>query len=69
MSSWWYGARTFIDNAIPSGNSMAAELLLRLAKLTGNDAYRSEATRIFQIMASAMAQQPTGFWTTAECAR
>ena len=53
--------KDFIDNAIPSGNSMAAELLLRLAKLTGNDDYRSEAARIFQIMASAMAQQPTGF--------
>ena len=53
--------KDFIDNAIPSGNSMAAELLLRLAKLTGNDAYRSEAARIFQIMAAAMAQQPTGF--------
>ena len=53
--------KDFIDNAIPSGNSMAAELLLRLAKLTGNDEYRSEAARIFQIMAAAMAQQPTGF--------
>ena len=53
--------KDFIDNAIPSGNSMAAELLLRLAKLTGNEEYRSEAARIFQIMAAAMAQQPTGF--------
>lgn len=53
--------KDFIDNAIPSGNSMAAELLLRLAKLTGNDAYRSEAARVFQIMAAAMEQQPTGF--------
>ncbi len=53
--------KDFIDNAIPSGNSMAAELLLRLAKLTGNDAYRGEAARVFQIMAAAMAQQPTGF--------
>ncbi len=53
--------KDFIDNAIPSGNSMAAELLLRLAKLTGNDDYRSEAVRVFQIMAAAMAQQPTGF--------
>ncbi len=53
--------KDFIDNAIPSGNSMAAELLLRLAKLTGNDAYRSEAARVFRIMAAAMAQQPTGF--------
>ena len=53
--------KDLIDNAIPSGNSMAAELLLRLAKLTGNDAYRSEAARVFRIMAAAMAQQPTGF--------
>ena len=53
--------KDFIDNAIPSGNSMAAELLLRLAKLTGNDDYRSEAARVFRIMAAAMAQQPTGF--------
>ncbi|MBI3960414.1 MAG: thioredoxin domain-containing protein, partial [Chloroflexi bacterium] len=53
--------KDFIDNAIPSGNSLAAESLLRLAKLTGNDGYRHEASRIFLPMASAMAQQPTGF--------
>ena len=53
--------KDFIDNAIPSGNSMAAELLVRLAKLTGNEDYRAVATRIFQIMDAAMAQQPTGF--------
>ena len=53
--------KDFIDNAIPSGNSMAAELLVRLAKLTGNENYRAVATRIFQIMGAAMAQQPTGF--------
>ncbi len=53
--------KDFIDNAIPSGNSMAAESLLRLAKLTGNDDYRHQAARIFQLMAAAMAQQPTGF--------
>ncbi len=53
--------KDFIDNAIPSGNSMAAELLVRLAKLTGNENYRTVATRIFQIMDAAMAQQPTGF--------
>lgn len=53
--------KDFIDNAIPSGNSLAAESLLRLAKLTGNDGYRTEAQRIFLPMSSAMAQQPTGF--------
>ncbi|MCL4833743.1 MAG: thioredoxin domain-containing protein [Caldilineaceae bacterium] len=53
--------KDFIDNAIPSGNSLAAESLLRLAKLTGNEGYRHEASRIFLPMTSAMAQQPTGF--------
>ncbi|MBX3050075.1 MAG: thioredoxin domain-containing protein [Caldilineaceae bacterium] len=53
--------KDFIDNAIPSGNSLAAELLLRLAKLTGTEGYRHEANRIFLPMTSAMAQQPTGF--------
>jgi len=53
--------KDFIDNAIPSGNSLAAESLLRLAKLTGNDGYRQEAGRIFLPMASAMGQQPSGF--------
>ncbi len=53
--------KDFIDNAIPSGNSLAAEAMLRLAKLTGNDGYRHEANRILLPLASAMAQQPTGF--------
>jgi uncharacterized protein len=53
--------KDFVDNAIPSGNSLAAESLIRLAKLTGNDDYRAQAARIFQLMQSAMAQQPTGF--------
>jgi hypothetical protein len=53
--------KDFVDNAIPSGNSMAAEALLRLATLTGNDDYRAEAARIFQLMKAAMASQPTGF--------
>lgn len=53
--------KDFIDNAIPSGNSMAAESLLRLAKLTGNHNYRRQAARILHLMAAAMQGQPTGF--------
>ena len=53
--------KDFIDNAIPSGNSLAAESLLRLAELTGNEEWRSEATRILLAMKEAMAAQPTGF--------
>lgn len=53
--------KDFIDNAIPSGNSLAADLLIRLSKLTGNDEYRHQAARVFSLMESAMSQQPTGF--------
>ncbi len=53
--------KDYIDNAIPSGNSMAAELLLRLAVLVDNPDYRREATRILLTMKEAMASQPTGF--------
>ncbi|MCL4294070.1 MAG: thioredoxin domain-containing protein, partial [Acidimicrobiia bacterium] len=53
--------KDFIDNAIPSGNSLAAETLLRLAVLLNNQDYRSMATRICAAVKAAMAQQPTGF--------
>jgi uncharacterized protein YyaL (SSP411 family) len=53
--------KDFIDNAIPSGNSLAAEALLRLAELTGNEEWRGEALRILLVMQDAMARQPTGF--------
>jgi hypothetical protein len=53
--------KDFIDNAIPSGNSLAAESLIRLGALVGNDAYRQEAAAICLLMKEAMARQPTGF--------
>ena len=53
--------KDFVDNAIPSGNSLAAETLLRLAVLTGNQAYRKEAERVLLVMKEAMTRQPTGF--------
>lgn len=53
--------KDYIDNAIPSGNSLAAELLLRLASLVGNDDYRREAARILLAIKEAMGRQPTGF--------
>lgn len=53
--------KDFIDNAIPSGNSMVAEALLRLSVLVGNQEYRREATRIALTMKATMARQPTGF--------
>lgn len=53
--------KDFIDNAIPSGNALAAETLLRLAVLLDKPAYRDEAGRILLMMKDAMARQPTGF--------
>jgi uncharacterized protein len=50
-----------VDNAIPSGNSLAAEVLLRLAVFLDKDAYRREAGRILLMLKDAMASQPTGF--------
>jgi uncharacterized protein YyaL (SSP411 family) len=53
--------KDFIDNAIPSGNAMAAESLLRLAVLLDDGRYRQEVGRILIAMKEAMARQPTGF--------
>jgi uncharacterized protein len=50
-----------VDNAIPSGNSLAAEVLLRLAVFLDKDSYRREAGRIVLMLKDAMAGQPTGF--------
>jgi uncharacterized protein YyaL (SSP411 family) len=53
--------KDFVDNAIPSGNSLATETLLRLAVFLDKDDYRREAARILLMMKDAMARQPTGF--------
>lgn len=53
--------KDFVDNAIPSGNSMAAEALLRLSVLVGNVEYRAQAVRLLLTMQEIMSRQPTGF--------
>ena len=53
--------KDIIDNAIPSGNAMAAEALLRLSVLTGNQEYRQEVARILLLVKASMALQPSGF--------
>ena len=53
--------KDFVDNAIPSGNALVAETLLRLAVFLDKDEYRREAARILLMMKDAMARQPTGF--------
>ena len=49
------------DNATPSGNAVAADVLLRLAAYTGDDAYRQRAEEMLAAMSQMMAQYPTGF--------
>ena len=49
------------DNATPSGNSVAAEVLLRLALLTGDAGYESAGLSALHLVREAMAGAPTGF--------
>ncbi len=49
------------DNAIPSGNSMAATVLLQLGLYTGVSDYTNTAVAAISAMHGAMSQYPTGF--------
>jgi uncharacterized protein len=53
--------RDVTDNAIPSGTSLAVDLLLRLADLFDDDAARRHAAYVLETVAPAMARYPTGF--------
>ena len=53
--------KEFIDSAAPSGNSLAANLFLRLAQITGDDQYRQQAASVFSFVEPLMAAQPTAF--------
>src|SRR6185436_1690985 len=54
-------AKDFFDNATPSGNSVAAEVLLRLGTLTNNQDYQRRATAIFRLTSTGMSRYPSGF--------
>jgi uncharacterized protein YyaL (SSP411 family) len=49
------------DNAVPSGNAMAASVLVRLSLLTGNGDYWQVAEQSTSTMNEFMAQYPSGF--------
>ncbi len=53
--------RALQDNAIPSGNAMAASVLARLAGLASEPRYRQLAERSLASMQSRMARFPLGF--------
>jgi uncharacterized protein len=54
-------AKPVFDASIPSGNAMAAQLLLRLFHFTSKEAYRSSAEKILRSYYDAMEAQPFGF--------
>src|SRR5207247_9055514 len=53
--------KDFFDNATPSGNSVAADVLLRLAAVTGRNDYREKAELIIHTAASLLRQYASGF--------
>jgi uncharacterized protein YyaL (SSP411 family) len=56
--------KDIFDNATPSGNSVAADVLLRLALLTDRPAYREAAEGALRPLGEAMARYPLGFART-----
>jgi uncharacterized protein YyaL (SSP411 family) len=55
------------DNPIPSGNSMLAYVLLRLARIYGDDELERRAVSVFRLLRSALARSPS-FFAWALCA-
>jgi uncharacterized protein YyaL (SSP411 family) len=54
-------SKDFFDNATPSGNSVAAEVLLKLGLLTDNADYQRRATTVLRLMAQSLERYPSGF--------
>ncbi len=53
--------KDYFDNATPSGNSVAADVLIRLAALLDRQDYRKKAEEVFRSTLIAMKQYPSGF--------
>ncbi len=53
--------KDYSDNAVPSGNSVAATALLRLHLLTGNEEYQNKAVNVLRLVSKAMERFPGGF--------
>jgi len=53
--------KDFFDNATPSGNSVAADVLLKLAKLTGEEKYERFAVTVLRLVSSQVRRYPNGF--------
>ncbi len=53
--------KDYLDNAVPSGNSLAANLYIQLAHLTDRSDYRETAERIIRQVGELLSTQPTAF--------
>jgi uncharacterized protein len=53
--------RELTDNAVPAGNSLAAELLLRLGDLTGSEDDRRRGSWVIETLGEPLARYPTAF--------
>jgi uncharacterized protein YyaL (SSP411 family) len=53
--------KDIMDNAIPAGNSVAADVLLRLAAFSGEDDYRQRADDYLHPLGEVMVQHPQAF--------
>ena len=54
-------SKDYFDNATPSGNSVAALVLVRLATLTGRENYRNLATAVLRDVGDQTRRYPSGF--------
>jgi uncharacterized protein YyaL (SSP411 family) len=54
-------SKDFFDNATPAGNSVTAEVLLRIGLLTDNSDYQRRAATILRLMTSTVQRYPAGF--------
>jgi uncharacterized protein YyaL (SSP411 family) len=53
--------KDFYDNATPSGNSAAADVLLKLAKFYGEEKYERFATTVLRLVSAQLGRYPQGF--------
>ncbi|MEO8649426.1 MAG: thioredoxin domain-containing protein, partial [Acidobacteriota bacterium] len=53
--------KNFFDNAVPSGNSAGASVLLRLSRLTGDARYERYALTVLRLSAAQLRSYPLGF--------
>lgn len=54
-------SKDFYDNATPSGNSVAIDVLLKLSKITGEENYERKAVMTLKLFASQIRRYPQAF--------